>query len=99
MLALVGELLGNLDVKEQRGGVELVGGTRLFVLARLLQIGAVAGAIEGHLALFAAALGTDAAVDGRTEALLLANFADRAAQIGVLLFSIMALGDDYSGSN
>jgi hypothetical protein len=88
---LVDELLGNLHFEEQRLAVELVRGTRLLVFPRLLQIGAVAGTIERDLALLAAALGANAAVYGRTEALFLANPANRAAQIGVLLSSIMAL--------
>jgi hypothetical protein len=56
----------------------------------MLQIRAVAGTIERYLALLATALGADAAVYGRTEALFLANRANRAAQIGVLLSNIMA---------
>ena len=100
MFALVGELFGNLNLKEQRRGIELVCGTRLLVLARLLQIGAVAGTIQRHLALLAAALRADAAVHGWTEALLLANLANRAAQGRFLLSaSIMALDDDCRCSN
>jgi hypothetical protein len=86
MLALVGELLRNLNLQEQRRAVELVCRTRLFMLSGLLQIGAVAGAIERDLALLAATLRADAAVDGGTEAFFLTNFADRATQVEVLLF-------------
>jgi hypothetical protein len=46
------------------------------MLPGLLQVDAIAGTVESHLALFAAALPTDAAMDGRTEAFFLALFAD-----------------------
>ena len=91
MFALVGELIRNFNLQKQRSPVELLCGTRLFMFPRLLQIGAIAGTIEGYFALLAAALGADASVNGGTEALLFANFADGTTQIGVLLFSIMAL--------
>src|SRR5271168_55229 len=81
MLPLVSKLLRNLNLQEQRRAVELVRRTRLFVLSCLLQIGAVAGTIERHLALLTATLGADAAVHGGTETFLLASLADRAAQI------------------
>jgi hypothetical protein len=68
------------------------------VLARLLQIGTIAGAIERHLALLAATLRANAAVDRGTEALLLANFADRATQIVILLFSIIAPAGEPPGT-
>jgi hypothetical protein len=52
------------------------------VLPRLLQIGAIAGAIQCDFTLLAAALRADAAVNGGAEAFFLANFADGATQIG-----------------
>jgi hypothetical protein len=48
------------------------------MLPRLLQIDTIAGTIERDLALFAAALRTDAPVHRRTEAFFLALFANRA---------------------
>jgi len=54
------------------------------VLPRLLEVDALAGAVEGHFALLAAALRTNAPVDRGTESLLLALFADGAAQMGLL---------------
>src|SRR5882672_11908625 len=50
------------------------------MLPRLLKIRAVAGTIEGDLALLAAALRANAPVDGRTKAFFFANLADGAAQ-------------------
>ena len=63
--------------------------TRFLMLSRLLKIRTVAGAIERHLALLAAALRADAAMDGGAEAFLFANLADGAAQTGSRLFNIM----------
>src|SRR5258706_3641724 len=85
MLALVGELLRNLNLQEQRCRVELVRRTRLLVFSGLLQIRAVAGTIQCHLALIATALRTNAAVDGGAETFFLAKLADRAAQTRFLL--------------
>ncbi len=76
MLVLVEELVGEFDLQEQGGRVQIIGGARLFVLPGLLEIGAVAWTIERHFALFAAALRADAAMHGGTEALFLTNFAD-----------------------
>src|ERR1022692_3233583 len=99
MLALVGELLRDLNLQEQRCGFELVGGTRLLVLPRLLQVRAVAGTVQCHLALLATALGAHAAVHGGTEALFLADLAKRATQIRILLSSIMAPGGSEARSS
>jgi hypothetical protein len=55
------------------------------MLSGLLQIRTFAGTIERNLALLAATLRANAAVDSRTEAFLLANLADGAAQTGNLL--------------
>src|SRR5882762_5830297 len=71
------------------------------MLPGLLEIGAIAGAIERHLALFATALGANAPVHGGTEALFLADFTDRAAHEGLSLsyYGIPALlRDDCAGS-
>src|SRR5580704_3608863 len=79
VFALVGELIGNLNLQKQRCRIKP--GARLLVLSRLLQIGAVARTIERHLALLAATLRADASVDGGTEAFLLANFTNGATQM------------------
>jgi hypothetical protein len=88
MLALVGELLGNLDMKKQRRRVELLRRSRLFVFACLLQIRTIAGTIQRDLALLTTALRANSPVNGGAEALFLANLADRAAQI---VFSCLTL--------
>ena len=79
MFVLVKKLVFDFHLDEQVGRVQVRQAARLFMLARLLQIHAVAGTIERHLALLATALRTDAAVDGRAEALLLTFFANRTA--------------------
>src|SRR6266403_4868230 len=55
------------------------------MLPGLLQVGTVAGTIERHLSLFAAALRANTPVHGGTEALFLADFTDRTAQEGLSL--------------
>jgi len=57
-----------------------VGGARLFVFPCLAQIRTIAGAVERDLALLTATLRTNASVDGGTEPLFFADFADGAAQ-------------------
>ena len=79
MFVLVEKLVFDLDLHEEIGRVQVSQAARLFMLAGLLQIHAVTGTIERHLALLATALRTDAAVDRRAEAFLLAFFANRAA--------------------
>jgi hypothetical protein len=88
MLALVSELLRNLNLQKKRGGLELARGMRLLMLSRLLQILAIAGTIERHLALLAATLRANTSMDRGTEAFLFSNSADRAAQIVFPFFSI-----------
>ena len=80
VLTLVHELVGDFNLQEERGGIDLIGGAGLLVLAGLAEIRAVAGTIEGHFALLPAALGTNTPVDSRAEALFLADFTDRAGQ-------------------
>src|SRR5271165_7330864 len=91
MLVFVGELIRNLDLQKQRRRLEFIGRTRLFMLPGLLQIGTIAGTIERHFPLLATALRANPPVNRRTEAFFLADFTDRATQIVILLFSIMAL--------
>src|SRR5215470_16199588 len=54
------------------------------MLARLLQIGAVARAIERHFPLFAAALRADAPMNCGAKAFLFPDFTDNTAQSGLL---------------
>jgi hypothetical protein len=63
---------------------------RLFVLARLLQVRAIAGTIQCYLALFAATLRANSSVYRGTKAFLLPSFTDGTTQFVVLLFAIMA---------
>jgi hypothetical protein len=62
---------------EKIGRIQVPHIARFLVLASLLQIHAVTGTIERHLALLATALRTNAAVDGWTKAFLLTFSADR----------------------
>ena len=80
VLFFVHEPVGEFDLQEQRGRVDIGGGARFFVLARLHEVGAVAGTVEGDLALLATALRTDATVDGGAETFFLAEITNRAAQ-------------------
>src|SRR5579863_4085954 len=80
MFFFIHELVGYIDLQKQPGGIDLVGGARLFMLSGLPKIGTVARAIERHLSLLAATLGANAPVNGGTESLLLADFTDGAAQ-------------------
>jgi hypothetical protein len=50
------------------------------MLARLLQVGTLRGAVQRHLALLAATLGADALVEGKAEAFFFAKVADGTAQ-------------------
>ena len=79
MFVLVKKLVFDLHLHEQIGRVQVPHAARLLMLARLLQIDAVTGTVERHLALFATALRTDASMDRRAEALLLTFFANRTA--------------------
>jgi hypothetical protein len=56
------------------------------VLTRLQQIRTVAGAVERHFALLAAALRTDFPVHGRAKPLFLSFFTDRTTQVQFLAF-------------
>src|SRR6185437_6467543 len=80
VLLLIHEAVPDFHFREEQRRVEFLDWTRLLVLSRLLQIDAVAWAIEGHFALLTAALRTNAAMHRRTEALFLAFFADRTGQ-------------------
>jgi hypothetical protein len=73
-------LISDFNFGEKRGLVEFLNRVRLLVLARLLQIDAVARTIERHLALLAATLRADAPVHRRAKALLFALLANGTAQ-------------------
>jgi hypothetical protein len=60
---------------KERGGVKFLGRARLFVFARLLQVNAVAGAVDGNFAGFAATLGANTVVQGGAKTLLFPGMA------------------------
>src|SRR5260370_6613678 len=74
------DLVGNLDLQKQSRRIDLVRRARLFVLARLDEISAIARTIESHFPLFAATLRANAPVNGGAKAFLLANFTNSATQ-------------------
>ena len=63
-----------------RRRINLVGGSRPFVFARLQEISTVVRAIERDFALLAATLRADAAVDSGAKTFLFADFTNGAAQ-------------------
>jgi hypothetical protein len=75
---LVHKLVADLDLQKKSGGIEAVVGSGFLVLASLLQVRTVAGAVERNLALFTATLRADAAMHGRTKPLLLSDLANGA---------------------
>ena len=79
MFVLIEKLVFDIHLHEQIGRVQVSHVAWLLMLARLLQIYAVTGAVERHLTLFATALWTDASMDRRAEALLFTFFANRTA--------------------
>jgi hypothetical protein len=91
MFFLVHELIRNLDLQKQSGGVDLVRGARVLVFTGLAKIGAIARTIERDFALLAAALRTNAPVNRRAKTLFFANFTDRASQESNSPVGIMAL--------
>src|SRR5439155_10246384 len=84
VLLLIKKLIADFNFGKQRCLIELFNGTRLLMLARLLQINAFARTVQRNLALLAAALRTDPTMYGWTEALLFALFANSTAQTGSL---------------
>ena len=80
----VDKLVIDIDVEKQGCPVQITCGTWLFMLASLLQVDAITGAVEGGFALLAATLRTDSSVDRGAKALLFADFADRATQKRIL---------------
>src|SRR5262252_408664 len=80
VFVLVDELLADFNRRQERLAIQFTCFARLLVPSRLLQIRAIARAVESDLALLAAALGTNAAMNGRTEALFFSYPADGTAQ-------------------
>src|SRR5260370_36143337 len=80
MFLVIHELVGKLDLQKQSGRVNLVHRARLLVLVRLNHIRAVAGTIERHFALLAAALRGNTPVNGGAKAFLFADFTDSTTQ-------------------
>jgi hypothetical protein len=78
VLMLVHKLVADLDLQKKSGGIEAVVGSGFLMLASLLQVRTVAGAVERNLALFAATLRADAAMHGRAKPLLLSDLANGA---------------------
>src|SRR6266404_206410 len=95
-LAFVEKLLRNLNVRDlnlakqslaipfARPLILRICMVRCRVFTRLQQIRTVAGAVERHLALLAAALRTDFPVHGRAKPLFFSFFTDRATQVRFL---------------
>jgi hypothetical protein len=79
MFVLIEKLVFDFHLDEEIGRVQVSHAAWFLILAGLLQIHAITGTVECHLALLATTLGTDAAMNGRAETLLLALFADRTA--------------------
>jgi hypothetical protein len=73
-------LLANFNFWKKCALVQLLDWTRLFMFARLLQVNAVARAIEPDLALLAAALRANAPVNRRTKSPFFAFVADCTSQ-------------------
>src|SRR3984893_15103352 len=89
MFVLVEKLVFDLHLYEEVGRIQVSHAAWFLVLAGLLQIHAITGTVERHLALLATTLRTDAAMNGRAETLLLALFADRTAHRGRAPITIM----------
>src|SRR6185369_4114341 len=92
VFVLIEKLVFDFHLHEEVGGIEVCQAARFLMLAGLLQIYAVAGTVERHLALLATALGTNAPMDGGAETLLLAFFADRTTHRTGFSVTIMTSG-------
>src|SRR5580704_2636797 len=80
MFFLVHELIGNFDLEKQGRRIDLFRRARFFVRTRLQKIRTIARTIQGHFALFAAALRANAPVNSRAKAFFLADFTNGATQ-------------------
>jgi hypothetical protein len=88
VLVLIHELARNFDLGEEDDGIQLFCGARLLVRPSLLEVNAIAGAVEGDLAGFTATLGANAVVHRRTETLLFPSVAKGATHKKGLLLSL-----------
>src|SRR5581483_1151566 len=88
-VALIDEALRHLHVREHGVAVYFIPAALGFVPPRLHQVRTIAGTIQRHLPLLAAAGRTDAPMHRRTEALLLAGLTNRTCQC--LDFSLTGL--------
>src|SRR5436190_3545346 len=85
MLVLIEELIANLHLKEQSVLVKLLQQARLFMLSSLQQIDTIRRTVEHDLALLAATLGADAAMNRGAETLFFSFFAKRTTHNADLL--------------
>jgi hypothetical protein len=76
MFVLIEKIVAHLYLQKNIGRVHIGDSARLFVLASLLQVHAIARAIQRDFALLTATLRANAAMDGRTETLFFALFAN-----------------------
>ena len=84
MLMLIKKLITDFDLWKHRRLIKLFDRSRLFMFSRLLQIYAIARAVERNFPLLTAALRTYAPVHRRAEALLFAFLTNRTAQSDLL---------------
>lgn len=83
-LPFINEALGNLDVEEQQIFIDVVEQSRLFIRTCLLQVNAVAGAVERDFALGTTTDRANSVMERRAEALFLAGMADFAGHIFII---------------
>jgi hypothetical protein len=82
---LIKKLLADFHLRKQGGLVQIIQATRLFVCACLLEVHALARAIERDFALLATTLRTNASVNGGTKTFFFSFFADRTTHESQLL--------------
>src|SRR5205814_723512 len=92
MLVLIEELIANLHLKEQSVLVKLLERARLFMLSSLEQIDTIRRTVEHDLALLAATLGADAAMNRGAETLFFSFLAKRTTHKADLLNDYPTLG-------
>ncbi len=89
VFAFVKKLLVDLDFGKQLCRVESSRVTMSLMFPRLLQIGAIAGAVQRYFPLLPATLGANLSVDGRTKSLFLPDIADRATHGPIISCSLL----------
>src|SRR4029077_696465 len=95
MFVFINELIADLDLQEKCSRLQSLHGTRFFMLPCLLQVDAIAGAIERHFALLATTLRADASMHGRAKALFLPLFSNHATHESGLPSNIMTCKSDH----